>query len=88
MTPLGTKVFVHERTTQRGSHVDHGRTGYILGPSEHHYRHLNFYIPSTCGVRDSDTYVFLPIKYEIPETAATDRMTIALEELTKSDKQY
>ena len=84
LAPLGTKAFVHERSNQRASQMDHGKIGYVIGPSEHHYRHLNLYIPKTRGVRDSDTYVFLPTKFEMPETAAADRMTIALEELTEA----
>jgi len=48
----------------------------------HHYRHLNFYIPETSGTRNSDTYVFLPTKFELPQTAATDQATQTLEEFT------
>ena len=72
IAPLGTKAFVHERPRQRRSHADHGKVGYVIGPSMQHYRHLNFYIPGTGGVRDSDTFVFLPTKFEMPKTAAAD----------------
>ena len=37
ITLLGTKAFVHERTRQRRSHVDHGRVGYVIGPTPQHY---------------------------------------------------
>ena len=82
LAPLGTKAFVHERPNQRHTHADHGKIAYVIGPSMHHYRHLNFYIPETRGTRDSDTYVFLPTKFELPHTAAADRATQALEEFT------
>ena len=72
LAPLGTKAFVHERPNQRRTHADHGKIAYVIGPSMHHYRHLNFYIPETRGTRDLDTYVFLPTKFELPHTAAAD----------------
>ena len=36
LAPLGTKAFVHERPQQRRSHADHGKIGYVIGPSEIH----------------------------------------------------
>ena len=56
-----------------------GRTD---GPSKLHYRHLDFYIPETRATRVTDTYVFLPTKFELPATAMADQTTMALEELT------
>ena len=44
LAPLGTKAFVHERPRQRPSHGVHGKIRYVIGPSMHHYRHLNYYI--------------------------------------------
>ena len=82
LAPLGTKSFVHERSVQRRTFADHGKIGYTIGPSIDHYRHLNFYIPETRATRVTDTYVFLPTKFELPATAMADRTTMALEELT------
>ena len=52
-----------------------------------HYRELTFYVPSTRGIRNTDTYVFLPTKFELPANAAADRATAALEEFTSAIKQ-
>ena len=82
LAPLGTKSFVHERSAQRRTFADHGKIGYTIGPSKLHYRHLDFYIPETRATRVTDTYVFLPTKFELPATAMADRTTLALEELT------
>ena len=82
LAPLGTKSFVHERSTQRRTFADHGKIGYTIGPCKLHYRHLDFYIPETRATRVTDTYVFLPTKFELPATAMADRTTMALEELT------
>ena len=84
LAPLGTKSFVHERSAQRRTFADHGKIGYTIGPSIDHYRHLNFYIPETRATRVTDTYVFLPTKFELPATAMADRTTMALEELTEA----
>ena len=52
-----------------------------------HYQELTFYVPSTKGIRNTDTYVFLPTKYALPKTAAADRATAALEEFTDAIKK-
>ena len=78
LAPVGTKAFVHERPEQRASFADHGKIVYVIGPAMHHYRHLEFYIPETRGLRKSDTYVFLPTKFEMPATAAADSLITAI----------
>ena len=47
---------------------------------------MNFYIPTTRGNRHTDTYVFIPSKFELPANAAADRVTKALEEFTAAMK--
>ena len=84
LAPLGTKAFVHERPNQRRTFADHGKIGFVIGPATQHYRHLTFYIPSTRGTRITDTYVFIPSKFELPANAAADRSTVALEEFTNA----
>ena len=63
LAPLGTKAFVHERSEQRNLTTDHGKVGYVIGPSTKHYRHINFYILLTRRKQDTDTYVFIPTKF-------------------------
>ena len=72
---LGKKDFVYEQFTQRKSHADHGKIGYVIGPSMEHYRHLKFYMPETKVTRVIDTYVFIPTKFELPKKVAADRAT-------------
>ena len=73
ITPLGTKAFIHKRIGQRRSHVDHGKVGYVIEPLPQQYWHIYFYIPTTRGNRHTDTYVFIPSKFELPKNAAADR---------------
>jgi hypothetical protein len=39
--PLGCKIIVHEKTSQRRTWAPHGQHGYSLGPAMHHYRCQN-----------------------------------------------
>ena len=87
LAPIGTKAFIHERPEQRGTFADHGKIAFVIGPAMEHYRELTFYVPSTKGIRNTDTYVFLPTKYALPKTAAADRATTALEEFTDAIKK-
>ena len=50
----------------------------------HKYQHLEFYILETRGKYDTDTYVFLPTKFELPTKATANCAMLALEEFTKS----
>ena len=86
ITPLGTKSFVHERIGQRRSHADHGKVGYVIGPSPQHYWHIYFYIPAITRNHHTDTYIFIPSKFELPENVTVDRATKALEEFTAAMK--
>ena len=84
-TLLGTKAFTHERPKQRQTWAYHGKIGYVIGSSMHKYQHLEFfYIPETRGKYDTDTYVFLPTKFELPTEATANCATLSLEEFTKA----
>ena len=84
LAPPGMRVLAHIPPDKRLSWAPNAEHGFYVGPAMHHYCHLEFYIPASRGVRKSDTYVFLPTKFELPASAAADRMTIALEELTNA----
>ena len=88
LAPLGTKTFVHERPKQRLTHGDHGKIGFVISPAMQHYRHLEFFIPETGGVRTSDMYTFISSKFELPSSAVGDKLTVALEELIKALRTY
>ena len=47
---------------------------------------MYFYLPSIRGNRQTDTYVFIPSKFELPQNAAVDRATTALEKFTTAMK--
>ena len=87
LAPLGTKALIHQGPKQRGTFEDHGKIAFIIGHAMEHYQKLTFYFPSTRGIRNTDTYVFIPSKFELPKKAAADRATVTLEEFTDTIKK-
>jgi hypothetical protein len=84
LAPPGTKVLVHLKPDQRPSWAYHGEEGWYVGPSMHHYRCVQCYMPTTGRVRDVDTVEFFPTIIPFPtittadylKQAATDIVTI------------
>ena len=86
LAPLGTKVIIHEKPTQRASWDPHGKEGWLTGPALHHYRHFEVAVAATGGQRVSNTIKFLPTKYNMPKMSSEDRITAAIEELSSAIK--
>ena len=84
LAPLGTKVIIHEKPTQRASWDPHGKEGWLTGPVLRHYRHFEVAVAETGGQRVSDTIEFLPTKYNMPKTSSDDRITAAIDELSSA----
>ena len=55
--------------------------GYFIGPAKHHYRNYEVYIPTTRGVRTTDTIEFFPKHVQMPKTSSEDRLASATEDL-------
>jgi hypothetical protein len=55
LAPPGTQVLVHLKPDQRPSWAYHGEDGWYVGPSMHHYRCVQCFMPTTSRVRDVDT---------------------------------
>lgn len=72
LAPIGTKAFVHERLNQRSMFAKHGKIAFVIDPAMEHYGELTFYVPITRDIRNTDKYVFLPTKFELPANAAAD----------------
>ena len=78
LAPIGTKAFIHKRSNQRQTFADHGKIAFVIGPAMQHYHESTFYIPSTRGMQNTDTYVFLQSKFDLSANTAADRPTVAL----------
>ena len=83
MAPPGTKVVVHDKPGNRGSWALHGTDGWYIGPSLHHYRCVQCFIPSTKAVRDCDTVVFIPETIPFPEATADDHLKQAATDIIR-----
>ena len=64
MAPLGMKVLVHTYLVKRGLWDLNRESEWYVGPSLNYYRSVQYYIPRTKAVVDSDTIKFFP--YGIP----------------------
>ena len=49
------KVLVFEPPAKRGSYSPHGIEGWYIGPALNHYRYWQIYVPSTGGIRHTET---------------------------------
>lgn len=58
LAPPGTKVVVHHKN--RKTYGVHGLDGWYIGPSMHHCRCYECFIPSTGGKMNADTVEFFP----------------------------
>jgi hypothetical protein len=81
-SPPGCKIIAHEKPGKRRTWAPHGKHGYYLGPTMHHYRSQNVYISSTASERIVDTLEFFPHNYQMPQLSLTDRLIMAAKDMT------
>ena len=81
LAPPGCQVIVHERPQERRTWADHGVTGFYIGPAMHHFRNYYSYIPTTRGVRVSNTVEFFPAHVDMPQTSSEDRLAQVTQDL-------
>ena len=83
LAPPGCLVVAHERPQNRGTWAEHGVKGYFIGPAKYHYRNYEVYIPTTRGVRTTDTIEFFQKHVQMPKTLSEDRLAEATENLVE-----
>ena len=82
LAPPGTRVFVHEKPTQRRTWGPHGIDGWYVGPAMDHYQCYRIWIPSTHAERIADTIQFFPTLLHTPTLSHRDAALQAARELT------
>jgi hypothetical protein len=82
LAPPGTRVLVHEKTSNRETWSPHAVSGYYIGPAFAHYRCYTVYIVETRKERISDTVKFFPQKAFMPIASSTDLAIAAARDLT------
>jgi hypothetical protein len=80
--PSGCKIIAHEKPGKRRIWAPHGKHGYSLGPTMHHYRFQNVNISSTDSECILDTLAFFPHNYQMPQLSSTDRLIMAARDMT------
>ena len=60
LAPLGIRVVMHEKPSQRGSWAPHGVVGFYLGPALQHYRCYRGWVVKTQRERVVDTVAWHP----------------------------
>ena len=86
IAPAGTKVVIHERTTDRKSWDPHGKDGFYVGPKMDHYRCFDIYVPETGATRTSDTIAWYPQQCVMPGGSVLELFTEATRDLTTTIK--
>ena len=84
LTPPEIKVIIHEKPSQRASWGPHGSEGWYLGRSPNHYRSHHCYRIRTKAELDVDTVDFFPHNFDMPGLSASEKATIAAQELTEA----
>jgi hypothetical protein len=84
--PQGCKMIAHEKPAKRRTWATHGQHGYSLGPAVHHYRCQNVYIYTTASERTVETLEFPPHNSPMPHLSSTDRLIMAINNMTNSSK--
>jgi hypothetical protein len=81
LTPLGTRIIVHETPEKQSSWAIHGQDGWYLGHAPEHYRCYRVFVTSTAAERIAGTVKFFPATSDMPRTSSSDAATIAASNL-------
>jgi hypothetical protein len=81
LAPLGTRVVIHEKPTQRRTWAPHGQEGWYIGYAPEHYRCYHIYVTATASTRISDTVEFFPQSFKMPKTSTADAAIFAAKDL-------
>ncbi len=82
LAPLGTKVVIHEPSSDRTSWAQHGEVGFYVGRALLHYRCFSIWVVRTRMVRISDTIAWHPLRITLPGSASIRDLTAAVEDMS------
>jgi hypothetical protein len=81
LAPLGTKVIIHEKPSERRSWAPHGLDGSYVGHAPEHYRCYKNFVTATAATRISDTVEYFPRVCQMPRTSSADAAKQAARDL-------
>lgn len=82
LAPVGCRVSVHEKPTQRKSWDPHVKLGWYVGPEMNNYRCYKVYIENTGSERITDTVKFISKKYGTPYLTNEEEIAVASNKLS------
>ena len=84
LAPLGTKAVLYiPAAARQTTYSDHGKLGWYVGPVLEKYRNYAIWMAETRDIMESNRVEFFTTKYQLPNRTRTDRLSAALENLTK-----
>jgi hypothetical protein len=86
IAPIGMKVIIHERSSDRKSWDPHGKDGFYIGPKLQHYRCYNILVTATGATRTSDTIAWFPKQCTMPGGSPKEILSESINDLIKSIK--
>ena len=86
MAPPGTKIFAHEKPTQRATRRKHVVAGWYIGPELDHYSCFKLFMTEKISERISDIVDFLPQNVRMPRVSSADAATPAARYLVEALK--
>ena len=66
----------------------HCDEAFTMGRSRHHYRLLEFYVPTTRGYRISGTFRLDPTHWKLPTISEQDKTVVAATKLLEQHKKF
>ena len=81
LAPLGTKGMVFVTPGNRHTFAPHCDKAFVVGRAPHHYRLIEFFVPSSKGYRISGCYRLDPAHWSVPTISEQDKTVRAAAEL-------
>ena len=89
LAPLGTKAVLYiPAAARQTSYSDHGKLGWYVGPVLAKYRNYAIWLADSKDRMESNRVEFFTTKYQLPTRTRTDRLSAALENLTKELQKH
>ena len=83
LAPIGTKVIIHEKKKKQCkiTWYNHGQHRWYVSPAPEHYRNYRIYISATKSCHNSDSVIFFPSNYTLPQVTPSEQTTAAVNDL-------
>ena len=88
IAPLGTRGMLFIHPDSRNTFTPHYDEAFTVGKARHHYRLLNFYVPTTRGYRITGTFCLDPTHWKVPKISEQYETVVAAAELLEQHKKF